>query len=83
MPPRRSTSGTATFAAPAPSPGTGVVEAHRRLRARITQLGGDRELGPDLAVSAALVHDGSLVDLVAPGADATGPDGRGGPFERR
>jgi histidine ammonia-lyase len=48
---------------PAPLPGAGVVEAHRRIRARIHPLDHDREPGPDLAAATALVHDGALIDL--------------------
>jgi histidine ammonia-lyase len=50
-----------------PEPGAGVVEAHRRVRAVVPPLGGDREPGPDLAAATRLVHDGTLVDLVADG----------------
>ena len=46
------------------APGTGVAEAHRRVRARIAHLDRDREPGPDLAAATALVHDGALADLV-------------------
>ncbi len=48
---------------PAPRPGTGVADAHGRIRERIAHLDGDREPGPDLASATALVHDGALVDL--------------------
>ena len=48
---------------PAPRPGTGVAEAHRRIRERIAHLDGDREPGADLASASALVHEGALVDL--------------------
>jgi histidine ammonia-lyase len=58
-------------AAPAGSggalPGAGVREAHRRVRARIAHLDGDREPGPDLAAATALVREGALVDLVGLG----------------
>ncbi len=47
-------------------PGTGVAEAHRRMRARVAHLDRDREPGPDLAAATALVHDGSLADLAGP-----------------
>jgi histidine ammonia-lyase len=53
-------------------PGTGVAEAHRRIRARVAHLDRDREPGPDLAAATAMVHDGSLADLA-------GPSGLGGP----
>jgi histidine ammonia-lyase len=49
-----------------PAPGSGVAEAQRRIRGRIARLDRDREPGPDLAAAASLVHDGALVDLVAP-----------------
>jgi len=52
-------------------PGTGVAEAHRRIRRRIDRLEGDREPGPDLAAAYSLVHDGALVDLTG----ETGPPG--------
>jgi histidine ammonia-lyase len=55
--------GTSVDAAPAP--GAGVAEAHRRIRAAIRPLGGDREMGPDIAAAAGLVRAGALVDLVA------------------
>ena len=53
-------------------PGTGVAEAHRRIRARVAHVDRDREPGPDLAAATALVHDGSLADLA-------GPSSLGGP----
>jgi histidine ammonia-lyase len=53
------------------APGVGVVEALRRIRARIAHLDRDREPGPDLAAATAMVHDGVLADL-------TGPAGRDG-----
>jgi histidine ammonia-lyase len=52
----------------APSPGAGVVEAHRRVRERVTRLAEDREPGPDLAALLALVREGTLADLVDPAA---------------
>ena len=52
-----------TFEAPAPVPGLGVAEAHRRIRKRVAVLEGDREPGPDLAAMTELVHGGVLVDL--------------------
>jgi histidine ammonia-lyase len=48
-------------------PGTGVAEAHRRIRARVAHLDRDREPGPDLAAATAMVHDGLLEDLARPG----------------
>jgi histidine ammonia-lyase len=47
-----------------PTPGSGVAEAHRRIRAVATRVLGDREPGPDLAAATRLVRDGALVDLV-------------------
>jgi histidine ammonia-lyase len=47
-------------------PGEGVAEAHRRIRAVVPRLEGDREPGPDLAAAVELVRDGSLADLVEP-----------------
>ena len=44
-------------------PGTGVAEAHERIRARISHLDRDREPGPDLAAALSLVHDGGLAEL--------------------
>ncbi|MEO5884548.1 MAG: histidine ammonia-lyase, partial [Candidatus Limnocylindrales bacterium] len=49
-----------------PRPGTGVAEAHVRVRAHIAFLDHDREPGPDLAAATGLVHDGALADLVTP-----------------
>ena len=49
-------------------PGAGVLEALRRIRARIRHLDGDREPGPDLAAATAIVHEGALADLVDPSA---------------
>jgi histidine ammonia-lyase len=46
-----------------PAPGTGVAEAHRRIRERISHLDRDREPGADLAAAADLVHAGDLADL--------------------
>ena len=54
-------------AASAATPGAGVAEAHRRIRARIAHLDRDREPGPDLAAATALVHGGVLADLAGPG----------------
>jgi histidine ammonia-lyase len=48
-----------------PSAGAGVAAAHARIRARIAHLDRDREPGPDLAAATALVHEGSLADLVS------------------
>jgi histidine ammonia-lyase len=46
-------------------PGAGVLVAHGRIRTRVTHLERDREPGDDLAAATGLVHDGTLVDLVA------------------
>jgi histidine ammonia-lyase len=51
-----------------PTPGSGVAEAHERIRSRIAHLERDREPGADLAAATALVHDGALVDLAHDGA---------------
>jgi histidine ammonia-lyase len=48
----------------APAPGTGVAEAHRRIRAAIAPLDEDREMGADIAAATRLVRLGALVDLV-------------------
>jgi histidine ammonia-lyase len=48
----------------APQPGAGVAEAHERIRERVTHLVEDREPGPDLATTLAIVQEGALVDLV-------------------
>jgi histidine ammonia-lyase len=48
----------------APAPGRGVAEAHRRIRAAITPLDADREMGDDIAAATRLVRVGALVDLV-------------------
>ena len=49
---------------PGTTPGVGVLEAHRRIRAVVPRLDGDREPGPDLAAATTLVRTGALVDLV-------------------
>jgi histidine ammonia-lyase len=48
----------------AAAPGTGVAEAHRRIRAAIAPLDADREMGADIATATRLVRTGALVDLV-------------------
>jgi histidine ammonia-lyase len=45
-------------------PGAGVADAHRRLRARVAHLEGDRDPGPDIAAATALVTGGALLDLL-------------------
>ncbi len=52
---------------PGTRPGDGVAEAHRRVRAVVQSLAGDREPGPDLAAALALVRDGALAGLAEPG----------------
>jgi histidine ammonia-lyase len=54
----------------AATPGLGVAEAQRRIRARVPHLDRDREPGPDLAAVTAMVHDGLLEDLAGPGGVA-------------
>src|SRR5829696_3337050 len=46
-----------------PAPGAGVAEAHRRIRAVVQVLDGDREPGPDMAAVLRLVAVGALADL--------------------
>ena len=50
--------------APAPAPGRGVAEAHRRIRALVEPLLVDREMGADMAAALALVRGGELAALV-------------------
>ena len=45
-------------------PGAGVAEAHRRLRAQVAHLDADRDPGPDIAASLAIVRSGALLDLL-------------------
>jgi histidine ammonia-lyase len=45
-------------------PGTGVAEAHRRLRERVAHLETDRDPGPDIAAATELVREGALLDLL-------------------
>jgi histidine ammonia-lyase len=47
-------------------PGTGVREAHGRVRAVVAHLDADREPGPDIAAAFGLVRDGALADLAEP-----------------
>jgi histidine ammonia-lyase len=53
-------------------PGTGVAEAHRLIRERISHLDRDREPGPDLAAATDLVRSGALAGLAAPAAGQVG-----------
>ena len=48
---------------PGARPGTGVADAHARIRAVVAHLDGDREPGPDLAAATGLVRSGGLADL--------------------
>ena len=50
--------------------GAGVRLAHARVRAVARHLDADRELGPDLAATTALVHSGALAELAGPRAGA-------------
>jgi histidine ammonia-lyase len=50
------------------APGAGVAEAFARTRERVSRLDHDREPGRDLAAAFALVRDGALADLAAPGS---------------
>jgi histidine ammonia-lyase len=45
-------------------PGTGVEEAHRRIRSVVTHLDHDRLQGSDIESAARLVRDGAFVELV-------------------
>ncbi|MEO7118187.1 MAG: aromatic amino acid lyase, partial [Candidatus Limnocylindrales bacterium] len=45
-------------------PGVGVAEAHRRIRAQVPHLDSDRDPGPDIAASLAIVRSGALLDLL-------------------
>ncbi len=47
-----------------PVPGIGVAAAHARIRRRVERLVDDREPGPDLAATLAIVQEGTLADLV-------------------
>jgi histidine ammonia-lyase len=69
---RRRLLGDSEPGAAAPEPGAGVAEAHRRIRAVVPVLAGDREPGPDLAAVTRLVHEGALADLAEIGAIAGG-----------
>ena len=65
---------------PGTVPGTGVAEAHRRVRSVIERLEADREPGPDIEAATALVQEGALIDLAqlpqAPPGAWMGPDPR-------
>jgi histidine ammonia-lyase len=52
------------------SPGAGVREAQALVRAVARHVDADRELGPDLAATTALVHGGALATVAALGAGA-------------
>jgi histidine ammonia-lyase len=49
---------------PGTTAGLGVTEAHRRIRAVVAHLDGDREPGPDLEAALMLVQTGALAGLV-------------------
>ena len=66
-------SGTGAGGVVANTPGAGVAEALRRVRARIAHLDRDREPGPDLAAATAMVHGGVLADLTEPPVDRGAP----------
>jgi histidine ammonia-lyase len=51
---------------PGVAAGTGVREAHGRVRAVIRRLDADREPGPDLEAATHLVHAGALAELAVP-----------------
>ncbi len=51
-------------AADAPGPGVGVADAHRRIRAVVPRLHGDREMGADIEAVTRIVRTGALADLV-------------------
>ena len=60
--------------ASAPAPGAGVAEALVRIRERVTPLGDDREPGPDLASTLAIVRQGVLATWSSrPEPDALDP----------
>ena len=44
--------------------GSGVMEAHRRLRSHVAHLDGDRDPGPDIAAATSLVREGAFLDLL-------------------
>jgi histidine ammonia-lyase len=50
-----------------PTPGVGVSEAHRMVRARIDHLDSDRDLGPDIAAAAEIVRSGQLAEMALKG----------------
>jgi histidine ammonia-lyase len=52
---------------PGAAPGAGVAAAHAHLRAVVSHLTVDRELGADLAAATALVRGGELASLALPG----------------
>jgi len=63
---------------PGTAPGEGVAEAHRRIRAVVPRLEGDREPGPDIAAATTLVRTGALAELVTGGGSRGGRRGGGG-----
>ncbi|MBA2556480.1 MAG: histidine ammonia-lyase, partial [Chloroflexi bacterium] len=59
-------------------PGTGVREAHRRLRTAVEHLEGDRDPAPDIAAAVELIRGGAFLDLVsAEAAPDAGDDASG------
>jgi len=46
------------------SPGSGVAEAHRRVRQRVAHLGSDRDPGPDIGAAVELAGSVALLDLL-------------------
>lgn len=56
--------------ADAPAPGTGVKEAHQRLRRAVGHLEDDREPGIDIEAAVALIRSGSLGELLPAGLSA-------------
>ncbi len=65
---------------PGAAAGSGVAEAHARIRSVVRRLESDREPGADIAAATQLVHDGVLADLADPpvsvGTSWLGPDPR-------
>jgi histidine ammonia-lyase len=50
--------------ADAPAPGTGVKDAHERLRRAVGHLDADREAGADIEAAVALIRSGALGELL-------------------
>jgi histidine ammonia-lyase len=47
-----------------PRPGTGVADAHRRLRERVAHLETDRDQGPDIVAATEMIRGGALLELL-------------------